>query len=218
MKILILEDNERLCNLMATVLRKEKYQVDTYHDGDMALNSLNKGYSCLILDINVPGLDGILVMSALRLVNKKIPVIIISSNHELSTIQEAYELGCDDYLKKPFFMYELVQKVKKLCFNAKVLKIAKDFIFDCENDLLTYQNNEIFLTKKEILLFKLLSQNEKKIYTFSEIEEFVWEGENTTLVNIRALIKRLRKKLPIDCIKVVKGLGYSLDLIRDDIL
>jgi len=115
MKILILEDNEALCSIMQKTLVNESYIVHTFSDGNKALNAINNGYSCFILDINVPSIDGIEVLKYIRLHNKDIPIIIISSNHELNKIQLSYEKGCNEYLKKPFFMYELVHKVKSLC-------------------------------------------------------------------------------------------------------
>ena len=115
MKILVLEDNERLANLIKQALTKSNYKVDTVADGVEALDMITNGYSCFILDINVPSLDGISILESIRMYHCDVPVIIISSNHDLEKIQKSYEVGCDDYLKKPFFMYELIQKVQKFC-------------------------------------------------------------------------------------------------------
>ena len=211
MKILVLEDNERLCKLIASALRKESYKVDTFYDGEEALDVLGNGYQCFILDINVPSIDGISILETIRMYHHDVPVIIISSNHELEKIQASYEVGCDDYIKKPFFMYELIQKVKKLCHQEKrKLDLCNGYVFDFVTHLLTGPEGEVVLAKKEILFLELLSKDESRIVSFDEIEEYVWEGEPTTLINIRALVKRLRKKIPEDSIKIVKGLGYGL--------
>ncbi|MFV0480769.1 MAG: response regulator transcription factor [Campylobacteraceae bacterium] len=213
MKILVLEDNERLANLVKVTLEKENFTVDVFYDGDDALNNLNNGYHCYILDINVPSVDGISLLSTIRLYNKKIPIIIISSNHELEKIQKAYEIGCDDYLKKPFFNYELVQKVKKLCQNQtlKVINLFGGFIYDYEtNRLFDEKQNEIKLAKKEILFLEMFVKDRNKIVTYSQMEEFIWEGEDTTILNMRALIKRFRKKLPEGAIESIKEVGYIL--------
>lgn len=212
MKILVLEDNERLSNLIKTTLEKENFNVDIYFDGEEALNVLNNGYHCFILDINVPSLDGISILEAIRAYNKTVPVIIISSNHELEKIQKAYEFGADEYLKKPFFNYELVQKVKKLCQNqfSKTIELTDNYSFDYETSRLFNNKVEIKLAKKEILFFELFVKDRHKIVIFSEIEDYVWEGEETSILNIRALVKRLRKKLPPDCIEMVKEIGYRL--------
>ena len=212
MKVLVLEDNERLLNLIKSSLEKENYSVDTFIDGADALDALENGYSCFILDINVPNIDGISLLELLRLNHQSTPVIIISSNHDFEKIQKSYELGCDDYIKKPFFIFELVQKIKKFCkVQKKLLEFDNDYKYDFINHILYHNEKEIELTKKEILFLELFSKNLHHVATYEELEEYVWEGEDTNLVNIRAMIKRLRKKIPSESIVIVKGMGYSLD-------
>ena len=212
MKILILEDNERLANLMSQALKKEGYDVDNFYDGEEALNAIENGYSCFVLDINVPKIDGITILEYIRMNHKNTPCMIISSNHDLEKIQKSYEVGCDDYIKKPFFIFELVQKINKLCSNQKkMLILNEDFKYDYSNRILFHNEKDIELTKKEILFLELFSNNLHHVATYNEIEEYVWEGEITNLTNIRALIKRLRKKIPYESIVIVKGLGYSLN-------
>ncbi|XOB62624.1 response regulator transcription factor [Campylobacterota bacterium DY0563] len=212
MKILVLEDNERLSNVIKQALVSEGYTVDCFFDGDDASEALGNGYSCFILDINVPNLDGISILEYIRYNHSTIPVIIISSNHDLEKIQKSYEKGCDDYLKKPFYILELVQKVKKLCVVKKqYLNFDEEYKYDFINHKLFKNDLEIELTKKEILFLELFSSNLHHVATYDELEEYVWEGEETTLVNIRSMIKRLRKKLPGNRIVIVKGMGYSLN-------
>lgn len=212
MKVLVLEDNERLLNVIKNALEKENYTVDTFVDGDDALNALENGYNCFILDINVPNIDGISLLELLRMNHKDTPAIIISSNHDFEKIQKSYELGCDDYIKKPFFILELIQKVKKLCVvQKKFLQFDETYKYDFINHILYKNSEEIELTKKEILFLELFSKNLHHVATYEELSEYVWEGEETNLTNIRAMIKRLRKKIPSDTISIVKGLGYSLN-------
>lgn len=211
MKVLVLEDNERLLRVIKMALEKENYKVDCFTDGDDALNALENGYSCFILDINVPNIDGISLLELLRLNHAKTPAIIISSNHDLEKIQQSYELGCDDYLKKPFFIFELIQKVKKLCaIQKKFLQFDAVHKYNFIDHILYKNDEEIELTKKEILFLELFSRNLHYVASYEEIEEYVWEGEVTNLTNIRSMIKRLRKKIPSESIVIVKGLGYSL--------
>jgi DNA-binding response OmpR family regulator len=213
-KILVLEDNERLANLIKITLDQEGFKADVFYDGEEALNAINNGYHCYVLDINVPSVNGISILDMIRLYHKNVPVIIISSNHELENIQKAYEVGADDYLKKPFFNYELVQKIKKLCRlqTTSVINLINGYIFNCENSrLYDDKGGEISLAKKEILFFELFVKNRQRIVTFSEMEEYIWEGEGTSILNIHALIKRLRKKLPENTIKIVKEIGYALN-------
>jgi len=212
MKILVLEDNERLAHVIKSVLIKEGYTVDLFFDGERALDALHKGYHCFILDINVPSLDGISILETIRLYHKHIPVIIISSNHELEKIQASYEMGCDDYLKKPFFIYELVHKVKKLCQQpSPLVTLWTGYGYDSSNHRLYGPNGEeIKLAKKEILFLDLFIKDHHRIVSFNELEEYVWEGEDTNAMNMRALIKRLRKKLPEGAILMIKEVGYRL--------
>ena len=211
MKVLVLADNQRLLNVIKNALEKESYSVDTFIDGDDALEALDNGYNCFILDINVPNIDGISLLELLRINHKDTPVIIISSNHDFEKIQKSYDLGCDDYIKKPFFILELVQKVKKLCkIQKKFLEFDSSYKYDFINHILYENGKELELTKKEILFLELFSKNLHHVASYEEIEEYVWEGEDTNLVNIRAMIKRLRKKIPYESIVIVKGMGYSL--------
>lgn len=212
MKILVLEDNDRLCNLIKQALTKNGYKVDTTADGAEALEMITNGYSCFILDINVPTIDGISILESVRMYQNEVPAIIISSNHDLEKIQKSYEIGCDDYLKKPFFMYELIQKVQKLCqIKSSLLDLGNGFIFDYNKHFLVKDEEEVSLAKKEILFLELLAKDIHRVFSFNEIEDYVWEGEETSLMNVRALVKRLRKKIPEKSIKIVKGIGYSID-------
>ena len=215
MKILVLEDNERLANLIVEALEQKKYHVDLFSDGKKALESIDNGYDCFILDINVPGLDGISLLKEIRSMDAYTPAIVISANIELDTIQDAYHKGCDEYLKKPFYMYELEMKIEKLCKpKMMVLTLADGFTYSMETEtLLDGNNEEVKLAKKEILLLNLFAKNLGKNITFERIEQYVWEGELTTTENIRALIKRLRKKLPEETIENQGGVGYRLHYV-----
>jgi DNA-binding response OmpR family regulator len=216
MKILLLEDNKRLSSLIIEALEEKNYKVDWFDDGKKALESIYNGYDCFIFDINVPGIDGLSLLEQLRVMDTKTPTIVISANVELETIKEAYVKGCDEYLKKPFYIYELELKLDKLCKkNDESLKLPNNYIYDIDKEKLFDENGEeVKLAKKEILLFNLFSKNLEKIITFEQIEQYVWAGDLTTNENIRALIKRLRKKLPDDTIVSQGGMGYVLNINR----
>ena len=213
MKILLLEDNKRLSNLIIEALEEKNYKVDWFEDGKIALESIYNGYDCFILDINVPGLDGLTLLKELRTMNSSTPAIIISANVELETIKDAYIKGCDEYIKKPFYIYELELKLDKLCKKENSsIKLPMDFVYVMEKEkLFDEKNEEVKLAKKEILLFNLFAKNLEKVITFEQIEQYVWEGDLTTNENIRSLIKRLRKKLPNDTIISQGGMGYILN-------
>ena len=216
MKILLLEDNKRLSSLIIEALEERNYKIDWFEDGELALEAIYNGYDCFILDINVPGIDGLTLLKEIRVMDNSTPAIIISANVELDTIKDAYVKGCDEYLKKPFYIYELELKLDKLCKKKdNSLKLPDNFIYDVDKEkLFDEKNEEIKLAKKEILLFNLFAKNLEKIITFEQIEQYVWEGDLTTNENIRALVKRLRKKLPHDTIISQGGMGYILNIVR----
>lgn len=213
MKILLLEDNKRLSNLIIDALSQKSYQIDWFEDGREALNAIYDGYDCFILDINVPGIDGITLLKEIRVMDDKTPAIIISANVELETIKDAYTKGCDEYLKKPFYIYELELKLDKFCKkDKKELTLPTGYLYNIDIETLyDDKKEEIKLAKKEILLLNLFVKNLGKLVTFEQIEQYVWEGDLTTNDNIRALVKRLRKKLPKDTILSQGGIGYKLN-------
>ncbi len=212
MKILVLEDNERLSNVIVDALEQKNYHVELFCDGKKALTAIDNGYDCFILDINVSGVDGLSLLREIRIMDEDIPAIIISANVDLETIQDAYKKGCDEYLKKPFYMYELEMKVDKLCkIKDDYIELLGGYRYNIVQErLYDKENIEIKLAKKEILLLNLFYKNIDKIVSFEQIEQYVWEGDLTTNENIRALIKRVRKKLPNDSLVSQGGMGYKL--------
>jgi len=216
MKILLLEDNERLCRVIKSALEKEGYTVDVFMDGEEALEVLNHGYHCFILDINVPSLDGISILETLRIYHKDIPAIIMSSNHELEKIQASYEIGCVDYLKKPFHLKELglrIDKIKKE-YAIKTLQhviLSQKYVFSKEEQMLFYNNTVQVLTKKQLQILTLLSENIGIIVDFEKFRSFVWNDEPIDNATIRAEISRFRKLLKEDFIINLKGVGYKIE-------
>lgn len=214
MKILVLEDNKRLSNVIVEALEQKGYHVDLYSDGKKALEAIDNGYDCFVLDINVPGIDGLTLLKEIRIMDEQTPAVIISANVELETIQDAYTKGCDEYLKKPFYMYELETKLDKLCkIPDNSVLLLENFTYDILKEILyDAQKDEVKLAKKEILLLNLFTKNIDKVISFEQIEQYVWEGNFTTNENIRALIKRLRKKLPNETIISQGGIGYKFNI------
>ncbi len=214
MRILLLEDNKNLVDLIKESFKDKYYVIDVYSDGQKAIDSIFNGYDCFVLDINVPGIDGLSILKEIRLLDKETPAIIISSNIDLEMIEKAYLLGCNDYLKKPFYIYELEKKLELLCYKNSDIYLVGNYVFDIRLGQLFDENkNNVKLTKKELLLMVLLSKNPNKFICFEEIEQHVWEGRLTNNENIRTLIKRIRVKLPSDAILSRSGLGYSLNLL-----
>jgi DNA-binding response OmpR family regulator len=124
MKILLLEDNQKLNDTISKRLKLKGYNVLSFTDGALALEAISEGFSCFVLDINVPNVDGIKILKKIREIYPKLPVIIISASVELDIIKESYDFGCSDYLKKPFFIDELEIKIERYCQiqNTKMIK------------------------------------------------------------------------------------------------
>lgn len=209
MKILLLEDNKKLNETIKKRLEIKGYKVFNYIDGKEALESIDEGFSCFILDINVPNVDGINILKKIRNYYAEVPIIIISATVELDMIKEAYDFGCNDYLKKPFFIDELEIKIEKLC----KIKDEKEYFdensyFDYKSSTLCMENEEQRLTKKERLLMNLLLTKKNQVITYAEIESYVWEGSFASIDSIRSLVRRLRKVLKKDYIHTVVDTGY----------
>jgi DNA-binding response OmpR family regulator len=210
-KILLLEDNVRLNNTITKRLTLSGYQCDSFVDGKEAYSAIDNGYSCFILDINVPSLDGVELLKKIREFHKQTPVIIISSTVELDVIKDAYGFGCDDYLKKPFYIDELEFKIEKLCMvDGGCQMLCNDFTFDVRSNILSSSSEEYQLTKKEGALLNLLLSNKSIPVSFETIQGVVWEGNASSVDSVRTLVKRVRKYLPKDTIKTVVNVGYKI--------
>ena len=209
MKILLLEDNQKLNEAITKRLKLKNYTVESFTDGAKAYERITEGFSCFILDINVPNVDGINILKKIREYYDVIPVIIISASVELDVIKQSYDFGCNDYLKKPFFIDELEIKIEKLC-NIKDDKIYFDTnsYFDFKSATLVIDNQETRLTKKEKLLINLFLNKKNQVITYSTIENYVWEGSFVSLESIRSLIRRVRKILNKEYIQTVVDTGY----------
>ena len=192
MKILVLEDNEVLSKVIKTGLEKEHYNVDCFFDGDKALDAINNGYNCFILDINVPSLDGISVLKNIRDYCGDVPVLIISSNHELEKIKTSYEKGCNDYIKKPFDLDEFLARIKAVLKRKNPTIIYNDIIFDLFDKRVMKSNKEVSLGLVEKEIFSLLIQNINKTVNKSVFFECMNKPSDMAL---RAVISKLKKIL-----------------------
>ena len=212
MKILLLEDNDRLNNSILKRLELKGYKVDSFTDGHEALDNIFDGYDCFILDINVPSIDGINILKEIRENDKNIPILIISSSIDLDTIKNAYDFGCNDYLKKPFFIDELEVKIEKLCqLDNDIIQLDDGFTYDMAKREL-YKNSLVKLTKKETLLLHQLITHKNKVLSYDHILNYVWEGDIATTDSIRTLVMRLRKKIPQDSLETIVDFGYKFNI------
>ncbi|XOB62274.1 response regulator transcription factor [Campylobacterota bacterium DY0563] len=218
MKIFLLEDDFSLNRLISKALEDRGFFVTSVDDGyDAMTQVLNNKYDLYILDINVPGFSGHEVLQQIRKVQDNLPVIIVSAQLDIDNISKAYDLGCNDYLKKPFELEELMLHIKyhiKTILNSDVDKdvidLGSGFSFDLKDQALYKHNHEIVLTQKEKLLLTLFINNLDKTVTSEMIHEYVWDNKEMEAVSMRSMIHKLQKKLKSGMIVNIRGVGYKL--------
>ncbi len=209
MKILLLEDNKKLNSTIKKRLELKDYKIYSFIDGQEAYNNITEGFSCFILDINVPNIDGIKILKKIREFYAEVPIIIISATVELDIIKESYDFGCNDYLKKPFFIDELEIKIEKLCkIKDDLINFDKNCYFDYKSSTINIDGETFRLTKKERLLMNLFLTKKNHVLSYEVIENYVWEGAFASIESIRSLIRRLRKIIQKDYIQTVVDTGY----------
>ena len=214
MKILLLEDNQKLNETITKRLKMKGYNLLSFTDGARAYEAVSDGFSCFILDINVPNIDGIKILKKIREYYPTLPVIIISASVELDVIKQAYDLGCNDFLKKPFFIDELEIKIEKLCkIQNDEICFDENCYFDFKSSVIKMKDKEIRLTKKEKLLMNLFLTKKNQVISYEYIESYVWEGNFASLESIRSLIRRLRKVIDKDYIQTVVDTGYIFKIV-----
>jgi len=204
MKILLLEDDIPLNKAIKKVLELDHHTVDTFIDGENMLGSIDQGYDLYILDINVPRISGLELLDIILDKNDQAKVIMISSNTDVRSLKTAYNLGCVDYLKKPFHITELRAKINRL--NLSREHLASTVSLKAGSDP---------LAKKERKLLNLLLDNLSLVVSYEMIENYVYENKRMSMDALRALMRRLRSKLSDDIIENIIDEGYTISTIPD---
>ena len=199
MNILLLEDDIALNKAIRRVLELDHHIVDTFLDGQTLVDSLGKSYDLYVLDINVPNISGLELLEIILLQNNQANVIMISSNTDLHSLQSAYDIGCVDYLKKPFHIAELRAKANRFQISRKHLFSTIKFKRDSDT-----------FTKKEKRLLNLLLDNLGLVVTYEMIGNYVYEDKPMSMDALRALVRRLRGKMEDDIIQNIIDEGYII--------
>ena len=220
MHILIIEDEEQLCRSMAEGLRMDGYETDTCFDGEEGLElCMTENYDLILLDLNLPGIDGLEILRQFRTFNTNTPVLILSARVQIRDKVEGLDLGANDYLTKPFGVMELISRVKALLRRSRALQDDKqmvlgDITLDSERREVHVGGELCELTFKEFELLKLLMVNAGIVLHRDTIMSDVWgtdyEGESRTL---DMHIKTLRQKLGEagNMIKTVRNVVYKIE-------
>ena len=227
-KILIVDDDENIANLISLYLTKECYETRIEHDGQSALDAFKEyAPNLILLDIMLPGLDGYEVCREIRR-ESKVPIIMLSAKTEVFDKVLGLELGADDYIIKPFDSKELVARVKAVLRRyteapAPVEKKPdekrveyKDLIINLSNYEVIYKGKPVEMTPREIELLYFLASSPNQVFTREQLLDQIWGYEyigETRTVDVH--IKRIREKLtenPVWSLTTVWGIGYKFEV------
>lgn len=219
MKILLLEDEQMLSEAIHEYLLSLGHSVTLFFDGSEALAALKtETFDLLVLDINVPGIDGLDLLEQLHELKIRPPAIYISALVDIEGISRAYDLGCYDYLKKPFHLKELALRIDKVMQSCTIpqnhLRLSKSYAYDASTSTLMCDNVTQTLTKRQLQIIDLLARNRGRVVDFDQFRNYVWDEEYVDNATIRAEVSRLKKSLKEDFIQNIRALGYMIDIPR----
>lgn len=220
MKILIIEDEEPLRKIVRKYLEKKSFAVDEAQDGNEALSMIHvNSYDCLLLDLNLPEIDGITLSKRLKEEGYDIPTIMVTARSQVYNKLEGFDVGADDYITKPFNLSELVARIRAVvkrssCNKESILKINEFEIYPERNCALNMATGkEITFSNKETAILEYLVRNRGGIVSAEELMEHVWNDDldsfsQTVKTHIKTLRQKIdqRKKLII----TVRGKGYQI--------
>lgn len=217
MKILLLEDNEKLANAVYKKLVDNSYSVDMFFNAEEGLYALDTSeYDLLVLDLGLPDIDGIEVIKKLRKLNSVLPILIISARDELDQRILGLDTGADDYLCKPFELNEVLARVQALLRRSKYHVsnelVYNNLVFDIKNRTLKKDSEYVELSKRELAIFENLLANVDTVLSKENIVEHISTFTDTIEPSsVETYISRIRKKLGESInLKTARGLGYIL--------
>jgi DNA-binding response OmpR family regulator len=218
-RVLLLEDDITLNDTISDYLQEHDFEVFCAFDGEEA-NALlyEHRFDLLLLDVNVPSLSGFDLLLQNRKNGIKTPAVFITSLNSMDSFEKGFDSGCDDYIRKPFELKELlirIQAIIKRGFfheNSDRVELGENIAFDTNNAILYENEKPINLKLKELKLLKLFLQHQNELLSHERIYEQVWEyDEEPSDTSLRTYIKNLRKILGKDRITSVKKLGYRFE-------
>lgn len=216
-KLLLLEDESGLNETITEYLQDQGYDVRACYDGDAAEEALyEQEFDLLLLDVNVPGIDGFTLLEKARASGTRTPAIFLTSRNALADLETGFESGADDYLRKPFALKELLLRVESLLKrnfyheqNSKI-DLGEGFFYDTDTLSLTQGEQVFTLSDKENRLLKLFVQRRGELIVHEVIKEQLWDfDEEASDDALRTYIKHLRQILGKERIVSHKRLGYQ---------
>jgi len=220
MRLLLVEDEKKVSELVARALRAESYAVDVAEDGMRGWElAQSYEYDLIILDLMLPQLPGEEVLRRIRRTNQRVPILVLTARGGTEDKVHNFEAGADDYLTKPFAFAELIMRVKALLRRGPITRSSVLRVGDLEVDRFTQQvrraGRRIELTPKEYALLEYLAANPGRVFSRTMIIEHVWDQSFEGLTNIvDVYVRHLRSKVddpfPVKLIRTVRGVGYGL--------
>jgi len=226
MKLLVIEDEDKLGEYLRGGLTQEGFVVDLVRDGVDGLHQASEGaYDLVLLDGVLPGIDGLAVLAALRQQDhtRTLPVLMLTARAEVEDRVRGLQAGADDYLVKPFAFSELVARIQALLRRASATPVAEATVLklaDLELDLLRRKahraGQRLDLTAKEFSLLTLLLRRQGQVLSRTELAEQVWDmnfdsGTNVVEVAVRRLRTKLDRPFEAPLLHTVRGMGYVLE-------
>jgi DNA-binding response OmpR family regulator len=218
MKVLLLEDDIMLSEIISEYLDSLGYEATTVYDGEEAEDFVySQKFDLLLLDVNVPKLNGFDFLKSFRTTGNKTPAIFITSLHNSDDLVEGFDAGCDDYIKKPFDLIELKSRIDNIkrhfhIDEEKVYKISQNINYDTIRKSLYVDNKPHMLPKREAEILEYLITHKERTVSSNELIDNLWSYEDAPVeATIRTYIKNLRKLLPKDMITTIKGVGYRFN-------
>lgn len=217
-RILVVEDEKDIQNIIKAFLENEEYKVETADDGLDAINLIQKNnYDLILLDIMLPKIDGFTVCEMIRK-NSNVPIIILTALTDEESQLKGFDKLADDYITKPFSMPVLLKHIEAIFRrtnnsneNTSILKY-KNITLNTENYEVYVDNQKVTLTFREYEILKLFLENQGKVFTRDNILNSIWNYDyfgDDKIVNTH--IKNIRKKLGYEYIETVRGVGYKID-------
>lgn len=217
MRILLAEDETVLADQISRALTSERCAVDLAHDGHKALDLGSvEPYDMIILDIGLPGMDGISVLKEWRASGVKTPVLILTARDGWSNRVDGLDAGADDYMVKPFHMAELSARVRAMirrqAGHADTAFQKDNVSFDTRNGRTIVDGMTVELTAQEMAVLSYLFHNAGRLISRTELSEHIYRyDEDCDSNTIAVFVARLRKKLGAGLIQTVRGRGYMID-------
>ena len=218
MKVLLVEDEKQIAGFVRKGLEEQGFSVEWASDGDRAyVLATSQQYDAIVLDIMLPGRDGLSILRNLRQQRNPVPVILVTARTELDERVEGLNLGADDYLTKPFYVEELIARLHALVRRGAGERLSILQADDLSVNLITREvkrgESPVRLTAREFNLLEYLMRSPGRVLTRTQILEHVWGYDfdpTTNLVDVH--VQRLRKKISVDdkeqWIETVRGVGY----------